>query len=614
MSQPSSLESPFSFSAGGRQGKLLNLISSPLENALYLKKCERVCACLAGSRTPAEFMRGVLGQLNVTADVSEKEISRIPISGSAVVVANHPYGAIEGIVLADLLCSCRPDVKILANELLGRISHLREMLFPVNVFNTEGARHGNLRAIRDAIRWVQDGHMLMVFPAGEVSHLKLYRREISDPQWRPSIGKIILKTKAPVVPVFFKGTNGPMFQLAGLLHPRLRTIMLPRELMNKQKRRIELKIGQPIPHKRLARFTDARDALDFLRWRTYLLGHATAGIPIDMNRLPKACRKHPKAIAPPLPSGSLALEVDRLPPGQKLSENGDLTVWEAVSSQIPGLLEELGRLREITFRKANEGTGNTLDLDPFDRYYHHIFIWNQKAGEVVGAYRIGCTDDILSRFGARGLYTSTLFRSSRKFFDAIGPALELGRSFIRPEYQRSYASLLLLWKGIGQFIVRRPRYRMLFGPVSISRDYSEFSRRLIAATLLNHSQARELAAMIRPKSPPKMKPVRLPGLHQQDTLRFCSDMDDVCSVLADIELEASGIPVLLRHYLNLGGQLLSFNVDKKFGNCLDGLILVDLLQSPPKSLRRYFGKEGLESYYRFHRHGKSEAALFSKAG
>jgi putative hemolysin len=457
-----------------------------------------------------------------------------------------------------------------------------------------------------------------VFPAGEVSHLNLSRREIADPEWQHGIGKIILKTQAPVVPVFFRGTNGPVFQLAGLLHPRLRTIMLPRELMNKRKRHIELKIGHPISHNRLASFPEAQDALVYLRWRTYLLGHTIASTPINLNRLPNNFGKKQKSIIPPRPAASLQHEIEQLPLEQKLAENGDLSVWRAVAAQVPGLLEELGRLREITFRKANEGTGKSLDIDPFDAYYHHIFIWNQREREVVGAYRIGCTDTILERYGAGGLYTSTLFRSSRKFFDTMGPALELGRSFIRPEYQRSYSSLLLLWKGIGQFIVSRPKYRMLFGPVSISRDYSKLSRQLIATTLLRHSQAKELAAMIRPKTPPKMKPVRIPGLHQYDTLRFCCDLDDVCSVIGDIELETTNIPVLLRHYLNLGGQLLSFNVDRKFGGCLDGLILVDLLQSPPKNLQRYFGKEGLESFYRFHHHGQWAAAPesepFSLAG
>lgn len=619
MSQRTSLRSPFSFSVDGKHGRFLNMFSSPLESALYLKRCDRIYMHLSENKTPVDFMRGALSLLNVTVDVTKKEASRIPSTGPAIVVANHPFGAIEGIILAELLCTIRPDVKILANSLLGRIPHLQDLIFPVNVFDTKGARLTNLRSIREAIRWVQDGHMLMMFPAGEVAHLNISKREISDPEWNRGIGKIILKTKAPVVPAFFRGANGAVFQLAGLLHPRLRTAMLPRELVNKRKRRIELKIGQPIPHNRLSKFQEPQDALDYLRWRTYLLGHAVVNKLMDANRLPINIHKKPKAVPPPQPAAFLQHEIDQLPIDQKLAESGDLSVWTAVSGQIPRLLVEIGRLREETFRKANEGTGNALDLDPFDTYYHHLFIWNQKNGEVVGAYRIGCTDTILARYGTRGLYTSTLFRSSRHFFDAIGPALELGRSFIRLEYQRSYTSLLLLWKGIGQFIVKHPRYRMLFGPVSISRDYSAFSRQLIATTLLKHNQAKDLAAMIRPKTPPRIKPVRLPGFHQNDTQRFCNDMDDVCSVIADIELAMPNIPVLLRHYLNLGGQLLSFNVDKKFGGCLDGLILVDLLQSPPKTLQRYFGKEGLEGFHRFHRHRDDvqtdlESERFSETG
>ena len=273
----------------------------------------------------------------------------------------------------------------------------------------------------------------------------------------------------------------------------------------------------------------------------------------------------------------------------------------ARAGQIPNTLIEIGRLRELNFRAASEGTGQALDLDSFDKLYIHIFVWNTQQHEIVGGLpnRI-VPDDLLEKYGKNGLYTATLFHSSKKFYETLGPSLELGRSFVRLEYQKSYAPLLLLWKGIGSFISRHPRYRMLFGPVSISKDYSKLSRKLIATTLLKHNQAKDVAAMIRPKTPPRFRPTRIPGFNFDQGQRFLHDIEEICSVIADIELEAKTIPVLLRHYINLGGQLLAFNVDKTFSNCMDGLILVDLLKTESKTLERYLGKDGVNTFYAYH--------------
>ena len=593
--------SPFSLSGGMKKNKLFQMLSGSLENVLSLKRCGRLYSRLSEINEPYPFLRSVLSELNITVKTPDAQKAMIPDKGPAIVVANHPFGAIEGIILSELLCSVRSDVKVMANFLLERIPQLQDLFISVDVFNKKNSVRANIRPIRDAIRWVEEGHMLVVFPAGEVSHIKMARREISDPEWNPGVAKIVSRTRAPVLPVFFKGANGPFFQLAGLLHPGFRTAMLPRELLNKREKCIELKIGGLISYERIKRFEKDRDLIDYLRWRTYLLGQAGPYKRTGIKGSIKSLFMRQKPIIDPQPAEILQQEIDRLPAGQQLASSGDYGVWQADAEQIPWLLLELGRLREICFRAANEGTGEAVDLDPYDDHYQHIFIWNQKACKLVGAYRIGCTDTLLKRFGTSGMYTSTLFHGTRRFYDMIGPALELGRSFVRSEYQRSYAPLLLLWKGIGQFVVRNPRYRMLFGPVSISRDYSDLSRQLIASTLLKHSGAKELAAMVRPKTPPKMKPIRLPGADRTFAQRFCPDMEEVCSVIADIELEVKGIPVLLKHYLNLGGQLLSFNIDKNFGDSMDGLILVDLLRSDPKSLGRYFGRDGLESFYGFHR-------------
>jgi putative hemolysin len=308
-------------------------------------------------------------------------------------------------------------------------------------------------------------------------------------------------------------------------------------------------------------------------------------------------------VAPAQDAGALQREIGALPPDRVLAQSGHFSVRLAAADEIPRVLLEIGRLREVTFRAASEGTGRPRDLDRFDAHYQHLFIWNETAAEIVGAYRLGPTDTIIARHGRRGLYTSTLFHSRREFFETLGPAVELGRSFVRLEYQRSFSALLLLWKGIGGFIARNPRYRMLFGPVSISRDYSDLSRRLIATTLLRHSQAKDLAVMVRPRMPVALQPVRIPGCELSAAEIHPADFKEACELVADIELDRKDVPVLLRQYLNLGGQLLAFSIDRSFGRVMDGLIVVDLLGADRRTLQRYMGPEGLRALETYHGRG-----------
>lgn len=587
----------------------------PLERLLGLADCERLYRSLAAIEDPRAFVRATLEGLAVHCRPLNEGREQIPAEGPTVVVANHPFGGVEGLLLADLLLAVRPDVKILANYLLNRIPQLKPLLIPVDPFARPGAAAANLGALRQAIRWVSDGGLLLVFPAGEVSHLRLRSGAITDPPWNPAAAAIVRRSRASVVPVFIRGRNRMGFHLAGLLHPRLRTALLARELLHRRGRPIAVKIGAPIPFRWLQGYqSDDRRLVDYLRWRTYILGYS----PRPRKSLPPlplpGVRRRQAEIAAAQDPERLEREIASLPAERLLVRSGSFAVWLAEAHEIPRTLLEIGRLREITFRAASEGTGNAFDLDRFDSIYLHLFLWDEKENRIVGAYRIGPTDRILARHGRQGLYTTTLFHSRNEFFRKIGPALEMGRSFICPEYQKSYSSLLLLWKGIGSFIARHPRYRTLFGPVSISRDYSDLSRRLIASTLLQHSQAKDLSLMVRPRKPALLKPVRVPGCEGIARNLSFADFREVCALIADLEFQQKEVPVLLRHYLNLGGQLLAFNIDESFGNVMDGLIVVDLLKTDRRTLRRYLGDDGLEVFLSFHAAQESAPPVNSPAG
>jgi putative hemolysin len=327
--------------------------------------------------------------------------------------------------------------------------------------------------------------------------------------------------------------------------------------------------------------TDA-ERVQYLRWRTYLLASRNPFKPDTRVLRKRANGKHAEVI-PAVPAATLAAEVARLPQESMLDRSADLAVYLAAAAQIPGVLREIGRLREITFRLAGEGTGRSIDLDEFDPQYLHLFVWNDAKQEIVGAYRLQATE------ATPTLYTQTLFQFDQRFLSAMGPAVELGRSFIRAEYQKGFAPLLLLWKGIGKFIAANPRYKILFGPVSISNQYQAVSRELMIGFLEARAGITDWVDLVRARNaPPRLRPA-VP----------CANVEELSDVISDLEPSQAGIPVLLRQYLKLGGKLLGFNVDPEFSDVLDGLIVVDLTKTGPKLLERYLGKTEAASFLEF---------------
>ena len=587
--------------APGRFPRGSVLLQQVVAKLTCLDQINRVYAQAAATPDRWDFLAKLLQVLKVGYEVAAGDLSRIPVRGPLVVVANHPFGGIEGIILPHLLGQARQDIKLLVNYLLKPVKELRDLFIYVDPFGTRQSPGANLAGLREALSWLKKGGMLVVFPAGVVSPLHLSCRRVMGPVWRPTLAWLLRTSRAAVLPVFFSGHNGPLFQALGLIHPLLRTLLLPREALNKGGKTIQVKIGQVIRPETLANLETDDEIMAYVRLRTYLLQGHFGRTGTLRQRLPHSKvwekRLTEKVVAPRAPQ-TLAAEVRQLPPDQLLLASGSYTVYYASSWQIPCLLQEIGRLREITFRAVGEGTGKALDLDHFDEHYSHLFVWQQETRDVVGAYRLAQTDQILASQGEKGLYTATLFDFAGEFLPSIQPALELGRSFVRPEYQKNYAALLLLWKGIGRFLAQRPWYRYLFGPVSISNAYNEFSQGLLATWLSMHTFLPELAQYIRPKHPFHLQP-------QQDqelrlTLAGTQAVADLSALLADVDPQQQGMPVLLRHYLKLGGKVLGFNRDPLFHNALDGLILVDLLQTPAMVLQRYMGKEGWGEFAYYH--------------
>jgi len=579
--------------------KIIPFAKPAVHRLLCLEELNELYACVTEHGSDGDVWQRILHSLNVAYQIPPGDLGNIPASGPVVVVANHPYGGIEGVILAALLGSVRSDVKLLANSLLYSLPCLRGSLIPVDPFGGEGAAAYNIKGLKAAIQWLKKGGMLAVFPAGEVAHVDIHKAVITDPPWHTTVAALIRKTSAAALPVYFMGTNGPVFQVLGMVHPLLRTALLPQELLNKRDRTFQVRVGHPLSSGKLSEFTSAEEMTDYLRWRTYLLTNRHRPVKGRLSRIPWVRPPSPPAVAP-LREGpeQLEQELRSLPLEQKLLETANESVYLAEARQIPRLVQEIGRLREITFRSVGEGTGRAIDLDRFDPHYLHLFAWKKRERQIVGAYRVGMTDSILARYGRDGLYTCTLFDFQDSFFRRLGPALELGRSFVRLECQGALNALPLLWKGIGRFVLRHPQYKTLFGPVSISNSYHPASQRLMVSYLQQNHLTQEISSLLKPKTPFRTP---LAMFHAPDPPCFrIKDVEELSELIAEIESDGKRVPILLKHYLRLGGKIVGFNVDSQFSGVVDGLIVVDLTKTERRLLERFFEPEGARRFLAYH--------------
>src|ERR1041385_418236 len=545
------------------------------------------------------LLENVLTEMRVEYKVAESDIARIPVSGAAIVAANHPFGILDGVIGGALLSRIREDVKIMTNFVLAGIPELREHCIFVDPFGGKEATGRNRRGLAEAVRWLRDGGMLAVFPAGEVSHFRLPKMHVVDPEWSETPARLACITGAQTVPLFIDGRNSVPFQAMGLLHPKLRTVWLLNEFLQQTNRNVSLRIGNTISAEALRNAGHEEEATQYVRWRTYLLaerGRVKKPLAPALRTILPAKAQAPVADA--IPQGLLLKDIAQLPADSLIDQNREFAVYVATAQAMPNLLQELGRLREVTFRIAGEGTGEGTDIDRFDFHYKHLLLWSKSNQELVGAYRMGHTADILPAYGADGLYTSTLFRYDKRVFKNLGPALELGRSFVRVEYQRQYAPLLMLWKGIGRYLAKHPELAVLFGAVSVSSRYNQVSRELIVRFFQAREKQHELVHWITPRRPFSQSWTR--AKDYEVACNRIRDLDELSAPISDVEIDGKGLPILLKQYAKLGGRIVSFNVDRKFSDVLDGLVLVDLRKTESNVLEKYMGKDGLKAFQQYH--------------
>lgn len=516
-----------------------------------------------------EFTTALLKEFGVQYELDDRELQNIPQEGPFIFVSNHPYGAIDGVILVNIFSSVRPDIKIVTNFILSNIPNLKDFFFPVNPFENSKELKSSFTGLRMANEHLRSGGCLGLFPAGEVS-THYGSAIIRDKEWQHSIIKLVKNAGVPVIPVYCHGTNSRFFHTIGKIHPVLRTIRLPGELLNKKGRVVSVRIGRPISPSEINDYKDIKSLGQYLKSRSYALEanvKKEKGWIADKEIIPIALPKNRRA---------LMKEILSLPHNKLLFTTGHYACYLTDSASIPLMMHELGRRREESFRAIGEGTGKPLDLDGYDEYYKHLILWDKQKTRLVGAYRLGFGKEIIKSKGVKGLYSNTLFGYEKPMLDILNQAIELGRSFVVPDYQKEPLPLVLLIKGLFYSVLNNPEIRYLMGPVSISSWYPKFYRSLIIYYLQQNFSVKELERYIIPKNPFFPDYLRCSVDHlMMNKMDSIEKFDRYLMRLSNNEYR---LPTLVKKYLKINSRIIKFNVDPDFNYCVDGLVLLDLLQ------------------------------------
>ena len=520
-----------------------------------------------------EFSIKLLKVLGVKIKGGEDVLAKIPPDGRYIVVCNHPYGMIEGVIIANLLSSRRSDAKIMANMGLRIFREIQDYFIFANPLKPASAV--NVSAIKHCFRHLDNDGLLVVFPAGRVSFFQSHKQRIADGDWNRLAIQLAAKTRAPILPLFISGTNSALFYRLGRIYYRFRLLMLAREMLKLKQHEIRLSTNNVLDAKLLNEFGNTQKMNDFVRLQCYL-NEEKYFTPWPEDEQPGKL----KSIIPPIDKMLIKAELKALPPKQHLLDYRKFSVYCGYQKQLPATVREISRLREITFRALNEGSGEACDTDKFDATYMHLFIFDNENEEIIGAYRIGRTDVLLKEGDISQLYLSEMFNFQPEFINRQQPCLEMGRSFIVEAHQKGFHGLLLLWKGIGAFVSRNPQYRTLYGTVSLSKLYDLRSVTLIKEIMVTDSTGVNAKLPFKGAVHPELSEYLA---HNQVGLSQLS------ALVKGVEQDGKDIPVLLKQYYKLGAVFHCVGVDSNFNQTPGLLLSVHLPDAPEKLLKLYLG-------------------------
>lgn len=537
-----------------------------------------------------DFFDSLLTELNVKYLAFQEDLAKIPKTGPFILVANHPLGALDGIIMCKILSEIRPDFKVMGNFLLTNIKPMAPYVISVNPFQNRKEIYSSMSGIREALKHLEEGKCLGIFPAGEVSNKNNEFNEIQDKEWEETILKLIKKAKVPVVPMYFHAKNSKLFYNVSKLHPDLQTLMIPAEMLNKREKPIKIRIGRPVTPKVLGEYETPKDLGKFLRKKVYMMksyfeNHKSVAefLKVKNPNIP-AQEEVAENIIEETPLEEILLDINNLrkKEGKLLFSNGNYEVYFTKFDEIPAMMREIGRQRELTFRAVGEGTNLPFDLDEYDKHYCHLILWDNAEQKIAGAYRMALGAEVMKNHGIKGFYTNSLFDFDQELQPFFRKVIEMGRAYITLEYQQKPLPLFLLWRGIVHVCLRNPEHKFLMGGVSISNRFSDFSKSLMIEFMRSHYFDAVVAQHVHPKNDYKVH------LSERDKELFFegvdNDLNKLDKLIDDFEPEMR-LPVLIKKYIKQNAKVVAFNVDPSFNDAIDGLMYIRISDLPESTIK-----------------------------
>lgn len=529
------------------------------------------------------FAAKLLTVLQVEVTGIKQLQQRLPTQGPLVIASNHPFGGLEGVILSLFISQLRPDLKVLANQGLRLFPELQDYFIFTNPLSERDPKNGP--SLRTSIQHLKQGGALLIFPAGRVSYYQQEKQRISEHHWNRTVAGFINRCEADFIAVFTSGYNSRWFYRVGRLYQRLRMLMLAHEVLNKKGAKVQISSSQPVKPTAFNQAQSLQQQAAVCRLLSY------AQDPQWRYQWPADPVTKLLPLADEIAPAELLHEIQQLPAEQHLLDHSHYSVYFGYQQQIPKVVTEIARLRELVFREHNEGSGQPVDTDAFDGSYTHLFVFNNKSNKIIGAYRMGQTDKLLAEGDNNALYLSRMFNFGQHFVNQQQPCLEMGRSFLIPEYQRSFQGLFLLWRGIGAFVGQYPQYRILYGTVSLSKLYDPRSVAIIERALVDNATQADPRDKVKPHKPfPFSVHPEIAEFAQQQPLS-----EHLNALLASIEADGKGIPILLKHYMKLGANFHCLGIDGNFNDTPGLLLSVNLAKAPAKMVKMYL-REKTESY------------------
>ncbi|MGQ7946060.1 GNAT family N-acyltransferase [Flavobacterium sp. WC2509] len=529
------------------------------------------------------FLNAILDEFQIKFEIPEEDFKRLPKDGAYITISNHPLGGIDGILLLKLMLEREPNFKIIANFLLHRIDPMKPYIMPVNPFENHKDAKSSVVGIKETLRHLRDGKPLGMFPAGEVSTYK-DGKFVVDKAWEEGAIKVIRKAQVPVVPIYFHAKNSRLFYFLSKISDTLRTAKLPSELLTQKDRIIKVRVGKPISVAEQNEYTSIEEYTEFLRKKTYMLANPFEKENNFLNTASLKPTKAPKKIVTPASTEKMIAEVEALRTADlRLLQSKNYEVFFAEAKHIPNILHEIGRLREITFREVGEGTNESIDIDKYDQYYRHLFLWDDETKQIAGAYRMGLGSEIFPKYGIEGFYLNGLFRFEPELHDMMSKSIDMGRAFIIKDYQQKPMPLFLLWRGIIHTTLHYPEHKYLLGGVSISNQFSDFSKSLMIEFMKSHYYDPYIAQYVHPKKEFKVKLKDADKDFIFDEAE--SDLNKFDKLIDELEPGILRLPVLIKKYIKQNAKLVAFNVDPLFNNAIDGLMYIRIADIPESTMK-----------------------------